>query len=423
MVARPTAVPDVPKATAIPTSTSSAFTPTPSPSPVTSPTTVTPSNPGLLQHCLPVKPYRAGNHALQGRIAFLGNGAVGSAYLLDLTTGDKTILSGQAGNFVNDLVVSPDGQWLAYRLDQSDSTASKLIIADSTGQPAQTIPWNRAWRQLSGWLDNNHLWISQARNLKPYQTSDALAVFNPFTREQKVLPTDFPGFSPDDIYPGVGWGRFDWSLLIFDPTLSEVLYPNINGNNLTLWDISHQQMLALITGTTSINITPRWSPDGQQVLIGGPADLLNSPTYINTRPAVLELFSINRRGKLERLTRLADAYQMVDFDNYTWSPNGRLVALPLHTEPNSYPDLYSVTEQQATNRLSIFDMTTRTLTDYCVPDTTLAPPVWSPDGRLLVIEDGRTITENNEFIVDLNDNQAYSLTEPSTPVGWLWSNP
>jgi len=167
----------------------------------------------------------------------------------------------------------------------------------------------------------------------------------------------------------------------------------------------------------------RWSPDGQQVLFGGPADLFESPTYITTQPAVLELFSIDHQGKLERLTYLADVYTTTRFVNFAWSPDGSSVALPLHAEPNDYPDLYSVTQQQAANRLSIFDMATRTLTDYCVPDTTLAPPVWSPDGRLLIVEDRRTITENEEFLIDLANNVAYSLTEPATPVGWLMSRP
>jgi Tol biopolymer transport system component len=271
-------------------------------------------------------------------------------------------------------------------------------------------------------LDNTHLWISRARNPKPFQVNDALVVLNPFTKEQQELPADFPDFSSDVLDPGLGWNGFFWSLLVFDPTLSEVLYP-VNGYNLALRDITHNETLALITGTASVNVTPNWSPDGQQVLIGGPSDMSSGHIYTNTQPAVMDLFRITRQGEFDQLTHLADVYTNADFGNYTWAPDGRSIALPLHAEPIDYPDLYSVTQQQATNRLTVLELATRVITNYCVPDTTLAPPVWSPDGHYLVFEDPRYTTENDEFVVDLVNDIAYSLTETATPIGWMTSSP
>lgn len=390
--------------------------------PPTSPTASSPPGAKPLQHCLEITPYRAGKSALQGRIVFSGNGWVSPSYLLDLKTGGKIILNTHADDVIRNMVVSPEGNWMAYRLDQFHPVVSKLIVADSNGRPNQIIPWDWAWTQLSGWLDSEHLWISRSRNPKPYVASDVLVVLNPFTREQKELAADLPGFSTGILDPGLGWARFNWSLLIYDPMLSKVLYP-VNGYNLALWDVQHHQALAIVTGTASINVTPYWSPDGQQVLISGPATLLSSPTRNGTQGAAMELFTISRDGKIDRLTRLADVYTNADFGNYTWSPDGRYVALPLHVEPNVYPDLYAVTQQQTTNRLAVLDMATRTLTDYCVPDTTLEHPVWSPDGHQLVIEDPRTTTENNVFVVDLINNTAFSFAENATPIGWLTSNP
>jgi Tol biopolymer transport system component len=109
----------------------------------------------------------------------------------------------------------------------------------------------------------------------------------------------------------------------------------------------------------------------------------------------------------------------VGFGDYAWSPDGRYVALALKLKPNIYPNLYPMSKSKTSYRFAVLDTATQEVTDYCIPNTTLVDPVWSPDGRQVLIEDNRSISENNVFMIDIFSNVAFHIAESVTPVGWL----
>ncbi len=119
----------------------------------------------------------------------------GKAFLLETRTWTKIPLPmAKDGYSVNELHVSPDHKWLAYRAYRAeDSTQgiSQLVVAAADGLPKEVVPWDNSWTMLSGWLDNERLLIS--REKKPtYPPTDSLVVFNPFTKQNQELSPDYP---------------------------------------------------------------------------------------------------------------------------------------------------------------------------------------------------------------------------------------
>jgi hypothetical protein len=369
---------------------------------------------------LEITPTLPSDVRVEGRIVFSGAGWLSPSYLLDMMTGDKIILNEEKDDVIGYMNVSPDGKWLAYRHDKFHPASSQLIITASDGQPLQNIPWDSSWGQISGWLDDERLWISRKRGSDPYSINDVLIVLNPFTRRQQELPVDYPGFV--NVYSGPGWGAFNLSATVYDPTLRRVLYPG-GFSKLILWDVQTNREIAVVAGTISLNMTPRWSPDGQHFLISGPATLMTSQPQDDSGTERMELFGVSRDGEIKQLTHLADLYTEVNFGRYAWSPDGRYVAFGVRLQPNIYPDLYPMSKSTNAYRFAILDTVTQEVTNYCVPNTTPAEPVWSPDSRQVVIEDNQSISENNVFVIDITQNIAVNLAENATPVGWMKASP
>ncbi len=372
----------------------------------------------LEQNCLKVVDTPPQDARADGRIVFSGDGWANDSFLVDGISGKRSVLNEASSDGIHDMHVSPDGKWLAYRHDTFHPPASSLVIAAGDGKPRHNIPWQQTWRQVAGWLDNDQVLMSQMRDHQAHATNDGLIGLNPFTGEQRELRADFPGFAKGAVNSGLGWGSFNASLVRYDAALSRVIFP-AEGWNLALYDVEADQRIAVISSTVSSNFTPQWSPDGQRLLIKGPANLLVSSPSTNLGPEQFELFSVSRQGDVQQLTNLADTHSQVDFGHAAWSPDGRYVAFALKLQPIPYPDVYPMSSPGNPFRLAILDTVSQLVTDYCVPNTTGAPPVWSLDARQVVIEDYWRVSKNNVFMIELSRNVAFTLDANATPIGWM----
>ena len=403
--------------TAVVTSTSTATPLPPSPAPTESPTPTSTPDTRLRQQCLEIAAALPADVTVEGLVVMSGEIWLNPSYLLEVMSGRQIILPEKTDDVIRSMHVSPDRQRLAHVQDSFHPISSLLVITGIDGQPLLTILWEDSWRQVAGWFDNERLWISRKRG---ESENDALILLNPFTGKQEALPADFPD-NTGWIHPGPRWRWFNASATIYDPTLSRVLYPS-GFAKLILWDVQANTEIAVVTRTSSVNVPPKWSPDGQRFLISGPSALNTSQPLTAADADRQELFSVSREGEVRRLTYLTDIYDEVRFGDYAWSPDGRYVALSLVADPNAYPDLYPTTGF-IYGRLAVLDIVTGEVTDYCVPNRTLAPPVWSPDGRQVVFEHNGAGRENDVYLIDLSQNFAMKIAEDVSPVGWMTAAP
>jgi Tol biopolymer transport system component len=197
---------------------------------------------------------------------------------------------------------------------------------------------------------------------------------------------------------------------------------------LFLRDIRANRQIAVITGTLSFGVTPKWTPDGHQLLIVGPSTLL--PLKAEARDTVdkEELFSLDRDGTAKRLTYLTATYSTVRIWEFSISPDGRYVSLWADARPSSDYLAYPDSDTQSHLRLFVLDLATKDVVNYCIPGFPWNPPVWSPDGHYLIVQNQDhalppTANKSHVYLVDLDRSFAVQIADVVTPVGWMTSQP
>ena len=296
-----------------------------------------------------------------------------------------------------------------------------MVIADATGKRLKIIPWEEEWLQTPVWSDNEHIVINLS--LPGEENSDQkplpILVLNPFTNEQRIIKPDFSGFpvtsSADLPYWEGRWGT------IYDPTLNYVVYPRVIENKdemytYAVWDLSQRRLVTtldeIFSSLSAFNgpfPMPKWSPDGSRFVFQG----FDS----STDPANIELYEVNRDGHTKQLTQLAPVAYVWE-SSFSWSPDGRYIAMFLGLQ-------LGVPYEQA--RVAVLDTLTLNIIDYCVSVTFLGDeygggplvPIWSPDGRQLVITDWYEKDHRHAILVDIDKNSAVQIADDLEPVGWM----
>lgn len=347
---------------------------------------------------------------VKNRIVFDGD-YLEYPFILDVMTNEKTIIDANDW-FLPDLAVSPNGKWLAYRYREQDWSNEQLHIASADGTLVKQIAWEPNWRIITGWQGNEQVWISRQRGEYDY---DDLMLLNPFTGARTEFPVNYPEAA--DRFPRIGWGLFDFSAKKYDPTLSKVIYLS-GSKSMIIWDLNRHQELLKITGTISNPGGPLWSPDGRRLHFLGPPELASQNS--DNRD---ELYYVDVDGTIIRLTYFSEYFEQVYLGPYSWSPDGRYVALGSLVRPNDYPNIYNV-RKQGNRRLFIIDTRTNQTTDYCVPAGSFYNPVWLPGGRQLVIDNQLDPQSHKEvYLIDLDKELAVKIAEDASPVGWLEAVP
>jgi Tol biopolymer transport system component len=175
-----------------------------------------------------------------------------------------------------------------------------------------------------------------------------------------------------------------------------------------LYGIPEKKKLAQIPDIYWDN-PPVWSPDGSKFIMMG-----NDEFYLVTYDGAI--------SKITHLNPDYDLYKGAGFrylaDYYSWSPDSQHVAFwlsPFGTERYT---------------LAILDTHSGEIIEYCIPIGDGFPqyglstlyPVWSPDGKKLVVAANfRPNLEpgNDVILVDLEKEKSYKVTENTFPVGWL----
>jgi hypothetical protein len=184
-----------------------------------------------------------------------------------------------------------------------------------------------------------------------------------------------------------------------------------HGWPIALRDIENDRVIARIVTMDKYGRTPLWTPGGNWFILA---------TKVNPQdpyPPANEIFAVSREGQIEQLTHFKGRFEEVNIpDNYSLSPDGKLLAFWIVTKPSNY----------AGANLAILNTDTGDVKNYCIQGdpsldikTALAnviDPLWSPDGSQLLVVSGNRIV-----LVDLINNYAAKIGENEMPVGWMVS--
>ncbi len=363
--------------------------------PAVIPVTITPthSEPHFHKHLVTIETLPLPYKDLTGTLVLEVNGYLG--YWQDLTTGEKRSLpvlsSGQpwlgAGMDGSCQTVSPDRRWLAYIEWFQGNSDEQLRIIESDSKQLPIIQ-PEGWEHIIGWLDNERLALTSREH-----PDGTVIVFNPFTGETQEIAPSFTPLSQIDLD---SWHAVDSPFGLYDPSLTRVFFEQLKQTepkiifNDVLWDSTTKQVLWETSSVTGYR--PNWSSNGKYLAVS---------------------FGLDERGTfiLDRDGREIQSLQDIG-GAPAWLPQSlRIAGYWAHPETCG-SDLHTGPV--------VYDMSSEAIDVYCVGNLIYAPlpPVWSPDGRWIAI--------NNEFqdafrviLIDLIEDKAYEIARDATVVGWL----
>jgi hypothetical protein len=302
------------------------------------------------------------------------------------------------------LSTSPDGQWLTY------CTGNRRLYIESADRQQHSTIWLEFNLWGPGWVNNQMLVFS---SFKEYDNGiHPVVLVDPFTGRHVQSPIDFPGFAGGFCGPSQGaMFQFGGTSLVYDPSLNLIIYPDMSDPSyIVLWDIQAKKALAKIEENICFGNRPLWSPDGQRFVVA---------VDRGEQKWLEDWASVSREGQVEWLTHFADYFEKDNIEELdimlaNWSPDNRRVAFWLRT----IPDLCS-NEKPNQKYLALLDVDTQQVVNYCISggDST---PVWSLDGRYIVIQRFNDEGLNQVLLVDLEQGWAATIAGTDIwPRGWL----
>jgi len=350
------------------------------------------SSVGYQRTCLNIEKVPTPDVAFAGKI-ILGADVINTGYLkiysLSPSDGSISLLIDKAyGN----VIISPDGRWVAYSASDysvSDTSAKFFEISSLDGRQHRHILYGNAEHMLFRWLDNQRVVL--------YSFSKDLLVVDILNGQiQKI----------DIASPELDMNRDGIGVQGINSGLDRMVYYRNTPNEFpsaVLWDLKNKKELwRLEIGSELLwDRLAQWSPDGSQFVMAGPITIYDP---------VLELFLVDRNGKVNQLTHFREAgleHNTIMAPN--WSPDGHYIAFWLN------------------GSLAIFDMATKKVTDYCIfgSSPTPAVPNWSPDSKQLVLHGNADPTNSKPVVVvDIEKNRAIQVEDKSfLAEGWMVEKP
>lgn len=320
-------------------------------------------------------------------------------YSYSVSAANKSTLLNANQNFV---FVSPDRQWLSY-IEES-YLYQKAKIRSSDGKKIITIDLNTIDKNivLGGWANNEVLIFLKFEEDGSVDQPLILIALNPFSGEKKELPPNFPG-----IYDNDPWGWNNSGRTLYSPDFRYVVYFSVGKNfGYTLWDIENEKSITSIE-TLNPRIAPQW-------MVGGKAFIAQ---------VFSEFYFADIDGRAGQLTDFGNLFSGKDIEIRTWSqsPDSSYIAFFMSFKSG---------EQVLEDRLMVLDTETGKVTDYCIPGDTLRvastdvigyspAPIWSPDGKALLVESRIELDKSRLILVDLVEKNATQIMENTVPFGWM----
>jgi hypothetical protein len=361
--------------------------------PASAETPINPPEANLSIQCINIKNEMPEKGVYTGTIVLAGYLGTPSQ-LLNMSTGIMSpLVTGEEGNASLLESVSPDRIWLAYMKFKEDG----LVVRNVDSSEITVIAWGREW-WLMGWLDNQHLLISSDKG--------GYLIFNPFTGERKELSHDFP-----DLGEPIGIAADWWGYAVYNSSLTRAVYPINRGDTdgrIVLWDLHNNQVVTYLKSENNpYGGEPVWSPNGNEFIMTlheyDPEDM----------SLATELHRVSQDGQQTKITNLSAYYtKFFLIKNYRWSSDASQIAFWLS---------YKLEEGLSGEYLAVLDLETLEVTSYCISGYfTSHAPVWSPDGKYLIVESFDKDMNRVVLLVDIENLIAYQLVEGDLwPAGWM----
>jgi hypothetical protein len=307
------------------------------------------------------------------------------------------------------LSASPDGKWFVYCPLSEDTPARRWLIAESYDRKQKkTVPMDMDLLFFNAylWLDQRRLIFPRVPRLNSFRPY-SMVVMNPFTGEQFELSSNYPGLKL--FYTGPAPMEFGYSDVVYDPSLSLVIYPQWGEQNYyVLWNRQKETEVAKVEDKGILGHYPLWSPDGKQFAVAIKHESGNEKAN-HTEDWVL----MSREGQTERLTHFSDYFTKAQIGSANWSPDSQKLAFWINTEKGLCTG----------QRLAILDVPTKRVTNLCVPGSyhgDAPPPVWSLDSHYVAVRN----TEENSFrfiLVNIEEEWAAKISDSDSgePLGWI----
>jgi hypothetical protein len=297
-------------------------------------------------------------------------------YLYTLGTNEKKWIIKGAG-----FAVSNDGSLFAYRVVDE----YKIIISNGGNGKTLSISFTQPV-SVEGWVSDGFLYN--------YNNDETLFV-NPFNNERKILQKNFPNrYSLHDT-----WMEGVYEKVYYDPTLTRAFYfakdAQTNSYYFSMWDVSANKEIVRLPQIGFADSFPaEWALDGKQIII-----------YVSsTNGKQTVLLSIHTDGTIETLLSNAN-----NSSRFALSPDSQYLALWLYDK------------NQKNWSLSVLDMKSKSITDYCLKSKYFPemPPLWSPDNQNLVVYPSDNDENTEAILVNREQNFAVRIAENAKPIGWL----
>jgi dipeptidyl aminopeptidase/acylaminoacyl peptidase len=368
----------------------------------------TPTKPALLNElirkCIEVSPSHSWTTALPGTLIL--SKPMTENYLIDMSTGKKTMFNPNNDLAIGDFEVSPNNNWFSYL--QGISPSSDILVLESADRKERTTypKDSHEWQVIAYWLNDDTLVLWDAINANPITH---ITLFNPFTGEKQVMGTDYP-----DILPYYyDWVKLGWpSITIFSPSLEKLIYLKISptglhpGNvTLVLWDRKENRSIKEINDFGFASVYPLWKMDSSGLFY------VKTEVGFPPRENKDEIFYLSSSGENPQLTRLSDYFQDGRIYSYSMSPGQNLLAFVLVSK--------LVQGQERGSRLLLLNLSSLQIFDYCLPTSQTSPLIWSPDGRYIAYSEDTTGEDSRTIILDLIKEEAFVVDPNLWPSGWL----
>jgi Tol biopolymer transport system component len=266
----------------------------------------------------------------------------------------------------------------------------ELTLLDARGEIQKT-----AWSSdkdfgFQGWVNDHQVVILQG--------SEFIVVDVLQNSPIRFSPLDFPDFDPSYSY-------FSGD---FDPFMTRAFYKS---GNINLFDLGTKRIITHIDDSYDRPPIVEWQPSGERAAVVGTISAAQK-TYDSPD----EIFVVEKDGQTRQLTHLYDNFGVVHpIHSIRWSPDGEKIAFWLYAEKGNVT-------------LMVIDVGTGAVTNYCVSNVTttnfstdFSAPLWSPDGKYLLVENRYSADSSRLLVIDLLNKVAFPITENANPVGWMVS--
>jgi len=366
--------------------------------------TTTPMNDGVMgvdnlkSSCLEIVPMKNEGLTKNGNLVLYDRNKQ-EFYKYIVSSGSKSVILGVNPNFVS---VSPDRKWLAYIT--GPYLNQRLHVQPSNDIDSFSIDLNtiEKWLTMDRWIANDKIVFAKHDNSDNIRQPRSLIVLNPFSGEKEERPPNFP-----DIYDNDSWEWGNSGRTLYSLDFRYVVYFSAGKNfGYTLWDIENEKSITSIE-TLNPRIAPQWMV-GRKAFI---AQVLN------------EFYFADIDGRSGKLTDFGNLFSGKDIEIRTWSqsPDSRYIAFFMS---------FKSSQQVLEDRLMVLDTETSKVTDYCISGDTLRvastdvisyspAPIWSPDGKALLIESRIELDKSQLILVDFVQKTATQIMENTAPFGWM----